>query len=385
VSQRLKYPASLALAIAFAVGLPARILPAQGSLSAMGFGYPVPSVSTRVAGSGGALADLDAVTPQNPAVLGGLQRIVLSVQAEPEYRTLQVGAVTERTTSQRIPLLAILLPAGKGLGFGITAGSFLDRSYTTKTTGSALINGASVPTTDQLDFRGAVGMLRAGVGWQINRFLKIGAAGHLLTGENLVTRERRFADTLNFGGVLDSSRVTYFGRALSAGGEVRLFKGLAYTVSYRSGFGMNTRVRDTVRTTANVPNQLAHSVRFDGIPGTILAVGIEQVAWTRMQGLGSSGVRVQDASNWYVGGEFSGPTMRGVPMLFRGGYANRQLPFSPTAGQVTESRIAAGIGLPVAREGASIDLSVQRASRVLGGGDARERSWLLGLGLQIRP
>jgi hypothetical protein len=379
----MKHSAPLALAMALAV--PACSLGAQGSLSSMGFGYPVPSVSTRVAGSGGALADMDAVTPQNPAVLGGLQRIVLSVQAEPEYRTLQLGTVTERTTSQRIPLLSILLPAGKGVGFALSAGSFLDRSYTTKTTGTALINGASVPTTDRLDFRGAVGMLRAGVGWQINRFFKIGAAGHLLTGENLVSRERRFADTLNFGGVLDSSRVTYFGRALSAGGEVRLFKGMAYTISYRSGFGMDTRVRDTVRTNASVPNQLAHSVRFDGIPGAILAVGIEQVAWTRMQALGSSSVRVQDATNWYVGGELSGPTMRGVPILFRGGYANKQLPFSPTAGQVTESRMAAGIGLPVAREAASIDLSVQRASRALGGGDARERSWLLGLGLQIRP
>jgi hypothetical protein len=378
-------PAPLALAMTLALALSAPSLRAQGSLSSMGFGYPVPSVSTRVAGSGGALADVDAVTPQNPSMLGGLQRIVLSVQAEPEYRTLQLGTVTERTTSQRIPLLAILLPAGKGVGFGLTAGSFLDRSYSTKTTGSALINGASVPTTDQLDFRGAVGMLRAGVGWQINRFLKIGAAGHLLTGENLVTRERRFADTLKFGGVLDSSRVTYFGRALSAGGEVRLFKGLAYTISYRSGFGMDTRVRDTVRTRASVPDQLAHSVRFDGIPGTVFAVGVEQVAWTRMRGLGSSDVRVRDAANWYVGGELSGPTMRGVPILFRGGYANRQLPFSPTAGQVTESRFAAGVGLPVARDAAMIDLSVQRASRVLGGGDARERSWLLGLGLQIRP
>jgi len=363
----------------------ARPVGAQGSLSSVGFGYPVSGASTRVNGTGGAFADFDALTPSNAAVLGGLQRIVLGMQAEPEYRTLRVGAIRERTTSQRVPLVAILIPAGKGVGVGFSANSVLDRSYSTRTTGSAVIGSTTVPTTDQLDVRGAIGAMQAMVGWQATQFFKIGVGGHLMTGDNTVARERRFADTLNFGGVLDSSRVSYFGTALSVGGEVRLGAGLLATASYRKGNDLDSRIRDTVRTRAGVPNRLAGSLRFEGIPGSVFAVGFEQIDWARMAALGSSAVRVQNATNWHAGGEIVGPRLRGYPVLMRAGYAKVQLPFSPTSARVNEQRFTGGLGLPIARDAASIDLSIARASRVLVGGNAKEQAWQLGIGLQVRP
>lgn len=363
----------------------AQPMAAQGSLSSVGFGYPVSNGSTRVNGTAGAFADFDALTPSNGAVLGGLQRIVLGVQAEPEYRTLRVGTIRERTTAQRIPLIAVLLPAGKGVGVGFSASSLLDRSYSTRTTGAAVVGGNTVPTTDQLDVRGAIGTMQAMVGWQINSVLKVGAGGHLMTGDNTVARERRFADTLNFGGVLDSSRVSYFGTALSVGGEIRIAAGLLATASYRMGNGVESRIRDTVRTRADVPNRLAGSLRFEGIPGSVFAIGFEQIGWSRMASLGSAAVRAQDATNWHAGGEVAGPRLRGYPVMVRAGYARTQLPFSPTAARVNEQRISAGLGLPVARDAASIDLSIARANRVLVGGGAREQAWQLGIGLQVRP
>lgn len=361
-------------------------LGAQGSLGSLGFGYPVGGMSTRAAGTAGAFGDFDALSPLNPASIGGLERIVLGVQAEPEYRSLRLANGTnERTTIQRIPLLAVLFPFRSGLALGLSASSFLDRSYSLLTTGSAILDGESVATNDRLDIRGGIGEMRAAVGWQINSRFKVGVGGHLFTGENIAVRSRIFADTLLFGSVLDSSRVTYFGTGLSIGGEARLLPGLAVVGSYRVGQSLDARIRDTVRTTAHVPDRLGAALRYDGIAGSTFSLGIEQVNWSKMAALGTGLTTAHDALNVRAGIEVQGPQFRGVPISLRGGYARNELPFSVTSDPVKETRYSAGIGLPVARDAASLDLSLQRANRVLGSANVKESAWLFGIGLQIRP
>lgn len=365
--------------------LSATPLAAQGSLGSLGFGYPVGGVSVRTAGTADAFADFDPLSPRNPAAIGGLQRMVLSAQTEPEYRSLSFNGTQERTTIQRIPLIAVLFPFRRGFALGLSASSFLDRSYSMLTTGTALIEGVPVSTNDRLDIRGAIGDMRAAVGWQINSRFKIGVGGHLYTGENVAVRERKFADTLSFGSVLDSSRVNYFGTALSVGGEVRVLKGLAAVGSYRKGNTFKSRVRDSVRTTADVPDRVGLGLRYDGIAGTTLAVGMEQVKWTNMAALGTGLSTTHDANNLHAGIEVQGPQFRGSPIFLRAGYARNELPFSVSAERVKETRFSTGVGLPIARDAATFDISVQRANRALANSGAKESAWLLGFGLQIRP
>lgn len=358
---------------------------AQGSLGALGFGYPVNGMSIRASGTAGAFGDIDPLSPINPAALGGIARTVLSAQTEPEYRRLTVGGVTERTSSQRIPLLAVIFPARRGVAVGVSARGFLDRSYTTTTTGTADVDGASLPTNEQLTMRGAIGDIRGAVGWQIGNWARVGLGGHIFTGENTGVRERTFADTLRFGSTLDSSRVTYIGTAVSIGGEVRLFKGLAAAASYRAGNRFEARIRDTTRAAGNVPARLGGTLRYDGIPGSSFAVGFEQVNWSDMQSMASARTRAHDALNLFGGAEVAGPRLRGVPLLLRAGYARTDLPFSTTASPVREIRLSGGFGFPVARDAAAIDFSLQRATRSLAGSGARESAWLLGVGIQVRP
>ncbi|MBY0489206.1 MAG: hypothetical protein K2R93_05150 [Gemmatimonadaceae bacterium] len=360
-------------------------LHAQGSLSTLGFGYPVGGMSTRVSGTAGAFGEVDALTPANPSALGGITRTVLSAQAEPERRTLRIGSVKETTSAQRIPLLSVIFPAGHGVAVGLSASSVLDRSYTINTTGRVLFDKDTLTTTDRLNVRGAIGKLTAGAGWQVNPRLKLGLAGHLFTGDNLVSRKQKFSDTLSFGSVTDTSQVTYFGTALTAGADVRLVKGLAATMSYRTSGGLDARVRDTVRASANVPSALGASLRYDGIPGTQFVVAMEQVAWSKMRGIGSSLTTTHDATNLRVGVETAGPKWRGLPLFVRAGFARNQLPFSINAEQVKESRWSTGLGIPLAREFGTIDFSLQRATRSLTGTTARESAWLFGVGLQVRP
>ena len=358
---------------------------AQGSLGALGFGYPVNGMSTRASGSAGAFSDIDPLSPINPAAIGGLTRTVISAQAEPEHRTLTFGNIREKTASQRIPLLAVAFPARGGVSVGLSARGFLDRSYTTTTSGTASIDGTTLATTEQLTVRGAIGDIRAAVGWQIRNRARVGIGGHIFTGENTAVRERTFADTLRFGSTLDSSKVTYIGTAVSVGGELRLIAGFSAAASYRAGNGFDARIRDTTRASGRVPARLGGTLRYDGIPGSSFAVGFEQVKWSAMQSMSSSRTTASDVTNLYGGAEVAGPRYRGIPILVRAGYARNQLPFSASAELVRESRISGGLGIPVARDNATIDLSIQRANRSLTGTTATEAAWLFGIGLQVRP
>lgn len=360
-------------------------LGAQGSLSSLGFGYPVGGMSTRAAGTGGAFGEFDPLSAINPASLGGLSRLVVSAQTEPEYRTVHVGSVREKTTAQRLPLISLIFPAGRGVAVGVSASTYLDRSYSTVTSGEVVFDGQKISTTDRTDVRGSIADLRAAAGWQLNSRFSVGASGHLITGDNLVSLERSFSDSLRFGDVLDSSRVEYFGTALSVGGEWRVLKGLAAIASYRMGNGIDSRIRDTVRTSATVPNRIGAAIRYDGIPGSVFAVGIDQQQWSSLRGLGSTLVQPNDATNWHAGAELTGPRFLGSQLLMRAGYAKNELPFGIGSSVVEERRISVGMGLPIANERAGFDFSLQRANRTLSGNVSRESAWLLGFGVQIRP
>jgi hypothetical protein len=358
---------------------------AQGTLGTLGLGYPVNGMSTRASGTAGAFVEFDALTPTNPAALGGLTRAVLSAQAEPEFRTLSIGSVRERTTVQRVPLLMLVLPARRGFAMALSARGFLDRSFNTVSTGSSVIDGQTLPTNEALQMRGAIGDLRAAVGWQARPWLRVGMGGHIFTGENTGVRERRFADTLRFGSTLDSSSVTYFGTALSFGGEADLGRGFAASLSYRLGNSFDARIRDTTRASGSVPSRVGGALRYTGIPGSVFAVGAEQVRWSDLESVTSTRTNARDALNISAGGEFAGPDFRGFPVMLRAGYARSELPFSIGTSSVRENRFSTGLGIPIARDAASLDFSLQRANRSLQGIEATEAAWLFGIGVQIRP
>jgi hypothetical protein len=358
---------------------------AQGGLSVLGFGYPVGGTSTRAAATGGSFGEFDALSPMNPASLGAVERTVITVQTEPEFRTLRLGGTKEYSSAQRVPLLNLVFPVGHGVAVGVSGTTFLDRSYTTITTDNLVIDGASAVSTDRTDVRGSIGDMRAAVGWHVNSRFSVGLGGHLFTGNNLVAVSRTFADTLKFGNVNDTSSVVYFGTGLSVGGEWRVSKGFAATLSYRRGGGIESRVRDTIRTKANIPDRVGFGVRYDGIPGSVFAFSINQQDWSRMRALGSTAVQPRSATDWNVGAEVSGPRMRGAASMVRAGFAHNALPFGLSGSVVNETRFTAGLGLPLSREAAVLDLSVQRANRTLVTGSAKESAWMLGIGMQIRP
>ncbi|MFL5479892.1 MAG: hypothetical protein ACJ79X_12820, partial [Gemmatimonadaceae bacterium] len=84
-----------------------------------------------------------------------------------------------------------------------------------------------------------------------------------------------------------------------------------------------------------------------------------------------------------VGAEVSGPRLVQRIIALRAGVRFRSLPFSYNGEKVSESSIAAGLGVPLSRDRAAFDFSVQRANR--SAADIKERGFILSFGLRVSP
>jgi len=84
------------------------------------------------------------------------------------------------------------------------------------------------------------------------------------------------------------------------------------------------------------------------------------------------------------GAETRGPRWFGYDIPVRAGARFRTLPYgTPDGGKVRETGISAGFGLPLARNRASADFTVERDLR-RGSQSFRERAWTLSFGFLIR-
>jgi hypothetical protein len=101
---------------------------AQANLSTQGFGFPPGQLSTRALGTGGSIAELDPLSPLNPASLALHQTRIVEFQIEPEFRTLNSPNGSERTTTARYPNVGVAFPIGKGWVIGAGASTLLDRT-----------------------------------------------------------------------------------------------------------------------------------------------------------------------------------------------------------------------------------------------------------------
>jgi hypothetical protein len=160
------------------------------------------------------------------------------------------------------------------------------------------------------------------------------------------------------------------------------------SASYRAGGEMRAERRDSIVRRAKVPNLVSAGVLYNGIAGAAFTFNVDHTNWTALAPLGSSAVEAHDATNWSAGAELAGQRLRGNAVQYRVGVARNHLPFGLNGATVAESRYAVGATLPltaVGREQAALDFSLQRATRRLSAGAARESAWLFGVGFQIRP
>ena len=176
-------PRRLLLVLAALAAMPAPVR-AQGTLSTQGFGYPTGGMSTRALGTGGAVTEFDPLSSTNPAALPSIGGGALYVQLEPEYRRLSVGAGSERARIARHPLAFVAVPLRSNLMAGVSVSNLLDRSFETNERRMQIIGNETLGTTNFFKSDGAIGDVRVALAWVPAAWLRLGVAGHAITGDN---------------------------------------------------------------------------------------------------------------------------------------------------------------------------------------------------------
>jgi hypothetical protein len=369
------------------LSLPA-LVRAQGTLSTQGFGYPTGEMSTRAIGAGGATADFDAFSSTNPASIAAAQGSLLYMQVEPEYRHLtNENGGSQKNVIARHPLATLAVQIRPNLFGGVSVANYLDRSFETRDRRLTPIADTSIMSTNTFKSDGAIGDARAGLAWTPASWLRLGVAGHVISGSNRLRSTQAFDDSARFAAIADTQTVTYVGTALSAGVQVFAGQVAAFAVSYRKGNSMSVKHQDTTLTNANVPDGISMSAAFIGIKGTMLAARTSRQSWTRMEGLGSDSLPITNAWDTSVGADVLGPRFGDHVLQIRAGGRWRTLPFGLVNSEIKENTYNMGLGTLLAQGRLGVDFAAIRSIRtpVNEAVPFRESAWTMSFGVTVRP
>jgi hypothetical protein len=362
---------------------------AQGALSTSGLGYPTGQISARSEGTGGALADFDALSLVAPAAIAGVGSAALYFQYSPEFRRVSDGTNTAKTTTARFPLVSGVLPVGQRWTMGLSSSTFLDRSYETSLTrkqsvGDPTNPADSISVIERAKVLGAINDIRLSAAWAGSNVFRIGVGGHIFSGSNRVTLSEIFPDSSRFISPSQADRISFAGFAASAGIEYHPSRVIGFALAARKGGDLTAEAGDTVLGKGKIPDHYSASVTYDGITGATFAARVAHDAWSSLSDLSSTHIQAFDGWDTSVGGELSGPRILQRIVVLRAGARFRTLPFASNGEKVSEKSFTAGLGVPLTRDRAAFDFALQRAARSTPG-TIKETGYILSFGLRVSP
>jgi hypothetical protein len=334
---------------------------------------------------GGAIGEADPYSPLNPGSIGLLRNAIVLMQADPEYRKLQIRDRPLRTSIARFPLFMGAMPLGSRWAIALSASTLLDRTWATVTRDTQDVGGDLVGYTSTERSDGSIADIRLAVSFAPAAWLRIGVGGHAYSGRIMLEEAAVFDDTARFVPATEETTVSFGGNAVSLGLQTLWPRVGAIGVSYRMGSGLRA-YDDGSRTvgSGSVPDHFGASLVFLGIRGTTLAVRAARDRWSQMEGL-SQTFKAHEGWDIGIGGDVSGPAFGGdSPIALRLGMRWRTLPFSADATPVRERTGSGGFAFPMA--GGRVELSIGALySTRTGSGNSSENAWTLSTGFAVRP
>ena len=281
----------------------------------------------------------------------------------------------------------IAFPLRSTLTAGLSLSNLLDRSFETNERRQQTVGNEVLPTTNFFKSDGAIGDVRLSLAWSPATWIRLGVAGHAITGDNRLRSTQQFDDSARYASIVDPSTVSYVGTAVSAGTALFIANSIGLAASYRKGGAMSVKHADTTLAKANVPDRMSFSVAFVGIRGTTIGVRTSKDTWSRMRGLGSSTLPISEDWDTSVGADVLGPRLGQRVIQLRAGARWRTLPFGLATTAVREKSASFGFGTLFARNRIGLDVTGIRALRdpVSSSVDLRERAWTISAGLTVRP
>ena len=375
----------LVLGLFAALGAGASGAGAQGTLSTQGLGFPPGQLGTAARTMGGAIGEADPFSPLNPAALGLLNGAIITMQAEPEYRTVVLGTTTQRTSVARFPLFQGAMKLGSRWAVGVAASTLLDRTWQTTTRDTQMISGSPVPATVSEQSDGSIADTRLGASYAITPWLMVGVGFHAISGRDQLATIRAFDDTERFATDTQSTVLSFGGNAMSIGTVLTVGRAAVIGASYRAGGGVSSETATGTVGAASLPDRMGVSFIYTGINGAALALRVAKDEWSALSGLAQN-LRIHEGIDVGVGAEASGPNVGSNQMGLRLGARWRTLPFSPNDSPVKEQSYGGGFALPMARSRVELNVgglyAIRTNSAIAG---AKEKAWTISTGFSVRP
>jgi hypothetical protein len=376
--------ASALIAVAVFAAAPVAAVGAQSNLSGQGYGYATGQFSTRAQGAAGSIAESDPFTPINPATIAVFPTRILFFQAEPEFRTVKTGPISEHTSTTRYPVVFGALPIWGRFVASLSASTFLDRTSTTAFRSTQLIGaGDSVPMTTTYRIDGGIADVRLAGAMSIRPWLRVGLGAHAITGRNLVDITQEFSDTIRFSSFAQQILIGFSGSAASGGFQL-VNPSVSLSAAARLGGNIRASIEDTVLTRAQVPDRYSVAFAYTGITNSVVSIRTAYENWSKMNGLGGPGLVGVNGWDSSIGADLAGPRLSNRVIFIRGGARTRTLPFQAAGKNVKENSFSGGLGTQFANGRVLGDFAVIRALRSADIG-ATERAWTMSFGISVRP
>lgn len=374
----------------------ASALPAQGTLSTQGLGFPPGQLSTRARTMGGSVGEADALSPLNPSSLILLLTPVVALQIEPEHREVTFGTQQITSSISRFPLFMGAIPLGSRWRVGLSVSTLLDRTYETVVRDTQVVGVDTAASTITDRSEGSITDIRLATAFAITRWLSVGVGGHALSGSDALVSTRFFDDPVRFDTLQQRNVIGFGGNAVSVGTLAMWPRIGAVGLSYRRGGSMHAYEGGTVVGSGRAPNHFGASLLYLGLRGTTMAVRAARDDWSELQGMART-LHIHEGWDIGVGADVTGPRFSGSAIDLRAGARWRTLPFSVTGVAVKEQTWSAGFMLPMGRllgsaRAVELNFGALRSARTspalpgpTGPVPVSEKSWTISTGFSVRP
>jgi hypothetical protein len=337
-------------------------------------------------GSAGAFGMFDPESSLNPAALGNITALNAVFTGVQDYRHTENPAGTASLRDTRFPQVGVAGPIKAApLVLGLSFSNYTSRDFTIAAVDTLDLRGELVQANDTLSSRGGLSDLRIAAAYRSNDRWTFAGAFHVLTGTNRLESQRSFADT-RYLPTAQKAEVSYAGIGASVGTMGQFGPKFGIAMMARSDGHVNVD-RDSTRVSqVDLPYTLGFGVRLRPLPKLDLGSQVVFRTWSGANSdlLEQGGTGADNTFEVAFGGEFSGDLKRPYHRVLRFGARYAKLPFLlDPGGQPSEFALSIGTGTRFAQQRAGIDLSLEHTWRHAG--DTRERAFLVGLGVSLRP
>jgi hypothetical protein len=337
-------------------------------------------------GSAGAFGLFDGESSVNPASLGSITALNAVFTGVQDYWHVENPAGTASLRETRFPQVGVSgpirpLPVVVGLSFS----NYTSRDFTLAAIDTLDLRGELVQANETLSSRGGLSDLRIAGVYRLHEQWTFGGAFHVLTGTNRLESHRSFGDS-RFLSTSQKAEISYAGIGASVGAVGQFGPSFGIAFMARSDGHLNLD-RDSTRVAQiDLPYTFGFGVRARPVPKLDLGSQVVYRTWSAANSdlLEQGGTGSDNTFEVAFGGEFTGDLKRPYHRVLRFGGRYAKLPFLlAPGGQPCEFALSIGTGFRFAQQRAGIDLSLEHAWRHAG--DARERAFLVGIGVSLRP